>query len=705
MPRISRLILPVVAFCLLPFCSYAFELPPPEQFHRGLSMQGFTGLLNTPNAHVTEEGYLYALYDNQKENKWRDHIANEDNYLFSVGFFGFAEFGGRFVEAKYQARDLSGNFKLTSEPFFRKYPYIPVLAVGWQDMGGGANFFNSKYAVISEDLWRFRFSAGYQGLGKGLYSTQGKFAGVEFKAHDWVYLLSEYDTSDANVGVRVVTPQFWRIPINFTATAKSSLSHQPGNIDVAVGLNFPLDFKMRKKPAADTDTTSPPAASTPAGSALADSQPPAATAAAQESSPVPALSKSGNLESLRDRLVQAGFINVRVGSNGSGILVVEYENARFNHNELDGVGVVAGLAANLVKERFESIRLILKRHDIQMVSLTMPLRVVNGFMEGSVRPAQFNDSLAISYDATKNDADFVAGDANSGFLKSSLLLYPGLSTWVGTEVAPFDYLLSIKPDLLVNAWKGAVLDVRWDIPVSWSENLNDGKSFRSSRNPARLERFMLFQAIKPSADFMINLGAGQYLPHISGTLNEATWSPANGTHRFRLLQAFVKDTSTQQIDTSYLGSYRYYFAPMDLYLEGTGGRFWAQDKGFVLELKRFFGDAAVSLYYKNAQRTDDRKWEAAGIQFSFPLTPEKDMKHVYGVQVRGNEEWSYAQQTTLTDATHALNDLPSYPLAINPQPMTSLYRAFYNRDRLSEAYIRAHLDRLRDAWLNYGKEL
>jgi hypothetical protein len=216
-----------------------------------------------------------------------------------------------------------------------------------------------------------------------------------------------------------------------------------------------------------------------------------------------------------------------------------------------------------------------------------------------------------------------------------------------------------------------------------------------------MTRLMVFQGIKPAADVMVNLGAELIYPQINGTLNEATWSPGNGSHRFRVLQAYAKDSDTQQSIKSYLGAYRYYYSPYDIYLEGTVGRFWGQDTGEMVELKRFFGDTAVSLYYKNTEGDDKAKWQAAGVQFSFPLTFGEDMKHYYGMQLRGSEEWTYAQQTTLG----AHNYLPSYPLTLDLQPTLALYRAYYNRDRLSEDYIRDHLERLRDAWLSYGKDL
>ena len=147
---------------------------------------------------------------------------------------------------------------------------------------------------------------------------------------------------------------------------------------------------------------------------------------------------------------------------------------------------------------------------------------------------------------------------------------------------------------------------------------------------------------------------------------------------------------------------------LDLSLEGTAGKFWAQDRGFSFELKRFFSDTAVSLYYKHSTATDNKTWKAVGIQFAFPLTPRRDMKPSV-VQLRGADEWAYAQETTLKNknvpgATQAVNYLPPYPLTIAPQPTMGLLQAYQNRDRLNGSYIKSHLERLREAWLKYGTE-
>ncbi|MBC7961697.1 MAG: hypothetical protein H7Y05_01990, partial [Steroidobacteraceae bacterium] len=252
----------------------------------------------------------------------------------------------------------------------------------------------------------------------------------------------------------------------------------------------------------------------------------------------------------------------------------------------------------------------------------------------------------------------------------------------------------------------AVINARWDIPLLWSDNLEDGKTFRDNRNDSRMERLMLFQGIRLFPSLMANIGAGMLYHDSYGTLNELTWTPGDGNHRVKLTQGWTEQSRTHKQDEVFLGSYRYYFAPLDLSLEATAGKFIAQDRGFVFELKRFFGDTAVSFYYKNSTGTDSKHWEAAGIMFSFPLTPRQDMKPGI-LQIRGSDMWIYSQETTLKNNEFAskrgdLNYFAPYPLTITPQPTVGLLQAYQNRDRLNGAYIRQHLDRMRDSWQIFG---
>jgi hypothetical protein len=708
-------------------------------FHNALSLQGFTGILNTPNAHVTDEGWVYALYTNQVESQWRSKTTSQDNYQFSLGFFNFIELGGRFIEAPGSARDLSGNLKLTSAPLTRNLPLVPVLGLGIQDLGGGNALLKTTYLVLSEDIWRLRLSAGY---GKGPDRMKGGFAGAEFKAHDWVYLLGDYDTKETNLGARVVLPQFWKVPVQFTATAKTSLNYKPGNFDIAVGFTLPLDFRMRNRPraaqheAVAVNTGEPPFRT--AAPATANGGPVVKQGAATAALPfagragesgtgvvpqgvpsdtavqLPASRPAADPESpafrlgrLRDRLVGAGFLNVRVGTSGS-TLVVEYENTIFNHNELDALGLVAGLASQTAPESFDTLQLVIKRRNLNIATVSVPLQSLREFLAGPQGSQNLRDRLKVDLSGREAaDTVFLDGAKNSGLFNTSLMLGPGLTTFVGTENGAFDYLLSLKPELNTLLWKGGLLGARWDIPLSWSSNLEDGKPYRGNRHPAQLERLMLFQAAQPLPGVMLNLGAGMVVHDRYGMLNEAIWSPGDGQHRFRVVQGWNKDSNTQQKSDTYLGAYRYFYGPLDLSLEGVAGKFFSEDKGFSLELKRFWRDTAVSLYFKDTKGPDEKTWKAVGLQLSFPLTPRRDMKPIAKLQLRGADEWSYAQESTLKNNNEnnprgSLNYLAPYPLAINPQPAQALTRTFYNRDRLSESYILQHLERLREAWLKYG---
>ena len=716
--------------------SYAFQLPPPQQFHSSLSLQSFSGILNTPNASVIAEGAFQGLYTNQKESIWRKRGTYQDNYLFMVGLFNFVEIGGQFFEAPGNGRDLSGSVKITSAPLTSNYPLFPVLGAGMQDVGGGATLLQTKYLVLSEDLWRLRLSVGY---GFGPDRMDGVFGGVEVKAHDWVYLLGEYDTKDWNAGIRVVLPYFWKIPIGFTATAKSSLSHNPGTIDVAVGFTVPLDFKVPspdqkrqptppsavaatsetptdKKPVPVTpDMPLPPASEAPVPKPAAPAPSPRVTPPHDDSSPstvTEPLTGTAGMIALKKRLIEYGFLNVRVGAQDDRILVVEYENSLFNHNELDALGVVSGMTAEMMRGQYSYARFVLKKKNISLVQVWMPISYLAGYLgnEQSVPglAESLKESMSVSSNTDNMDSvTYVDGDDNSGMFTTSLVVFPGLTTLIGTEFGAFDYILSLKVNPQMNLWKGAMVSAQWDIPLFWSDNMDDGKVYRDRRLPTRMERLILQQGVKLLPDMMANLGGGMIYHDVYGTLNEVIWQPGDGSHRIRLSQSWGRNDTTHTNVETYLASYRYYFSPLDLSLEGTVGRFWFQDHGFKVELKRFFGDTAVSLYYNNSTtRSDNQHWQVVGMQFSFPLTPAKDMKHYYKMQVRGTEQWRYAQETTLkntnrNDGRGSLNYIPDVSLGVTPDFTGSLDIQYLNRDRLNKAYILSHLSRLRDSWRSY----
>ena len=77
----------------------------------------------------------------------------------------------------------------------------PGVAVGLEDIGGGATFFRSGYVMLSKSL--FGRVRGTFGFGTGPDVLKGPFAGVELALNRFVTLLGEYDVDAFNAGVCV----------------------------------------------------------------------------------------------------------------------------------------------------------------------------------------------------------------------------------------------------------------------------------------------------------------------------------------------------------------------------------------------------------------------------------------------------------------------------------------------------------------------
>lgn len=686
----------------------------------GLSLQGYTGVLNTPNAHVQQDGTLDVLYSNEREPVRNATITPwQDNYFFSLSMFPFVELGGRLTNSisgvntntSGQVRDLSLNAKISSAPWTARYRFAPTLAVGAADPGSGHHFFQTTYVVGSANPVNWlRLSAGY---GRGPDRMKGGFAGGELRAFDWATVLAEYDTSHTNVGVRLTAPELPFIRARLTATLLAPVqSSNPQKLALAGGFILPLSFKEHKKRVDQESLWSALASHKPKISATPPAIPsrpaydPDVVPATATSAPQQVVASITNpnpisLEVLRERLIKNGFVNVRVGRQDQ-TLVVIYENIRYNHSELDAIGVVSGLASQVSGGELQDFRLIIRRKGLAMIQVEGNLAQLYNWLEGNrLAPAP---SLSISQDiATEKWTTFVTGSTNPGRFKPSLVVYPSLVTLIGTEHGLFDYQLSIRTELQVPLWRGATAVTRADIPVSWSPNLDKGAIYAGYRTPTQLDRAMLFQAVPLAPGLVANLGVGKVLTDTNGTLNELNYISGGGANRFKFTQSWGRyNNTTRHVE---LGSYRFQLPRYDVAMEATAGRFWAQDKGYMISLQRFFGDTSLSMYFKDTKTpTDNTEYRQAGVRVDFPLTPRRDMK-AKPFQVRGVQDWSFSQETGIVSSGTQSTNYVNPSAAIVPDTTESLAVYFYDRERLNGDYILSHTGRIKDAWLTYRNKL
>ena len=409
------------------------------------------------------------------------------------------------------------------------------------------------------------------------------------------------------------------------------------------------------------------------------------------------------LSNLKRKLIAHGFENVKIGICNETSIYIEYENNRFNRNELDGLGLLLGIASHNISEDLETIRIIVKKNNLPILQLSAPTQSIKAFFDADEPPAhvvhELKNKLIIQQNNTKEHlVEFLDGSGNPSFFKPRLFLYPGLKTFIGTEEGAFNGLLSLKPELILPLWIGNELDFRWDIPLCWSSDFDDGGPFVQSRNDAMLERAMIHQAFTILPYLNTMLSGGLYQHDVYGVMGETIWTSSTGRHRLRIKGGTFENRNSEQKNDVYIGGYRYYFSPLDLFFELSGGKYWHQDKGYTVELKRFFEDTCITLFYQDTEEPIGGK--AAGIKISLPLTPRRDMNPSY-FQIKGSDQWSYHQQTTVHEQGEG-NPI-NMNIAIEPKTARSLERVYYNRDRFNELYIKNHLIRMWDAYRKYDK--
>jgi hypothetical protein len=644
-------------------------------------MQGFSGLFDVPNARVTTDGIADLEYTNERDPRYQARPT--DTVAFSLGMLPFIEIGGRFTEIS-GLRDLSGNFKLQL-PIPRFSAWIPLVALGAQDVGSSVPYFRTKYVVGTEVVGPLELTLGY---GNGPDRMKGVFGGGELRVANWASLLGEYDTDEWHAGLRLSVPATLAgVPFRFNGTFRSRLDKAPGRIDFALGLTVPMGLGVPSRTAdaltlrqAQGERGAAPSAPVPG---VKIEEPPVAPEAV--------------VGRVTRALVSVGYENVRVGfTNDLRTLYIELEDTRFRRNELDGFAIALGFAARLAPAGTPNITLLVHRTGMPMYEVHATVEGVRALIDPDVPPTR---AVAEQFSVTTQVTDpktirFPTDPFRPSFLRTQLVLVPGLTTFIGTEAGAFDALLSLRPEATLTLWPGAALDAQADLPLAWTSNLDDGQAFASFRHSARLDHALLYQEFALAPGLYALVGAGAW-SQSGGALGQLAWVSASGMHRLELLGGITATRGSVELGNyvagvnSGLATYRFQWAPLGLNATVTAGTFAAGDNGVQVSFGRDFGDTRVEIAYTHSS------FQTVALQLSLPLTPRQEMRQGY-LQVRGPARFHFRQATTVGEQGH--NPLH---FGIGQLPITTynLDDVYLNGDRFGTDYLRANLDRLREAWL------
>ncbi|MBE0626750.1 MAG: YjbH domain-containing protein [Burkholderiales bacterium] len=672
----------------------------------GVSSQGVTGGLVIPSADVLPLGTMAFTYGNYQEPQLGANSTRQ-NLSYGVGLLNHVELFGRYANylepktglfIRGGASDISANVKLELPTPWRTGP---KLALGFNDFVGRSRaVFTSNYLVATDHYGPWDITVGYAsgtppaGVRNSPPTFDGAFSGVQWRLGDTgLSALAEYDGRQKHAGLRWHTPPLAALGQaelvaslhrSFDASTPTGVSANASNF--ALSLVIPLGVDRAKTAACEPEQLQ----ELPALDAQPDPH------ALQ---PTP----EDRLASLRQALVAAGLERVRVGLRegawGTSV-VVEYENHRYAQNEVDALGLVFGLGAEMSPPGTQRVHAVTFKEGLRLYETSVGVTAYRQFLRGG--PAGYVTNSLI-WDRVRPDlaAQTRWIDAvPAAFSRVRVEIKPDLAYFIGTEVGPNDYALAANVQAIAPLWSGARLYASYLVPLANSSNMDDGGVFASSRQEQGLKTAAVQQSFWWwDRRVLANVSAGRFYYDTLGVQGEAAVFVPGSDDWLRLRGAAYKDAPGGICgqDRAYAASYRHMFTPT-MWLEAGAQRYSDGSNGPSVEWTRWFGDVGVGLFY---QKGGDNQF--VGLQLSFPLTPRRGMAPG-PVILTGPSQYVQPIRTRLSSGGGQGNALQP-GAALDLKLDTSLSLDLLNAGRLSQAYFTGQVYRMREAFFLYKPDL
>jgi len=631
-------------FCIVITTIHAVEIKSTSSY------QGFRGVVNTPNAEVMAEGEFEFLYHNQVDNfyssrdfdTFRDTTEGIDSFFFNMGILPNLDLSLRYS----QGRDFYLRDRIVSLKY--QVPFISIdlfeIALGMQDIGGGAQHLKSKYIVVSKEFNLFRTTLGYA-QGDVYGALDGTFGSFEYQVFPWLQIAGEYDTHEYNgVFKSNYNTKIGNQNINLGLMAKSSLDYK--QIYLGGYLNFPFNNKNRIKK--------------------------------NSSKRLFPLENLSNVSfTIRDHT-----------------LWFEYENTFYN-NDIDALGMV--LENLSLRTKASNIVVTIKKSNVALYQVETNTKKYKKFLESGIYS---NDLLKFSKPSNENKLD----NSNPNRFKPLLTIQPDFIIVDGSEYAKVDYSIALQAELSMPIAKGTTISGRYNIPLAISHNFKDREIFdyrNRNKTTADVDQILFSQFLQIDTPYpwMNLVQIGRFDNKLDGISFESSISDISGQHLFLLKLAQLKDgLGLYDMDRYYgeireqrLLSYRYYIDALNSNIKITGGEFLYGDKGIEFGFKRYFSD--ISLGFDIAYTEHDYKGNnyMGRLVFSMPFGREQRFKNNY-IDIEGGDI-KYTRRKTLVSQGNASYALPHHLKEIDNS--FTLENYYLDTGRFHPKYINKNYNRLR----------
>ena len=675
----------------------------------GVASLGATGGLTIPNAEVLGSG-LAAVSAGNYQDPHFGKFGQRKNFSLGFGLWSGLELFGRIAEYtdprhprpgtrdEIGVRDISANMKWQL-PIAA--PFLPKLAVGATDLAGGALNFRSIYGVASDT---FGAASWTLGLARGTPSRQqegaprvlqGLFGGVAFTVPGTRgTLLAESDGTQRHVGARYATESVpWLADGQLLATVQRSFGAKDWFNQAAdrPSVNFQWVVPMGAGESKRQASTAPMAQARPLRQVLA-----AGTAAQAQSAEGAAAVSDWSVLLVR-ALYGAGLDRVRAGMNGQ-VLVVAYENRSFLRNEVDALGLVLGVAAELAPTGANRVQAVALKSAAPVSVATVDVAAYRAFLrDGNANAVRDSLVAELGPQNLSGRTAWLAGSDDAGGAPLKLEFKPLMNYTLGTELAALDYSLAANLRLSASPWKGAVMYADWVKRLANSDNMDPGGLFENQRQRNGLATLALQQSLWLYPSVFASAGLGIYRHSYAGAEGElVAWVPGrDDTVQFKAMALRRNlDSAALPSTQAFAGSYRWQWRP-DTWIEGTVQRYTDGSTGPALAVTRWFGDVAVNLLVRRGGNNT-----FGGVELSLPLTP-RQAGSVGPVLVTGAQRYvqSFRMRLASRDTRGNLSTSAVRPVELTLSPEAE----FLNAGRLSGDYIGGQLQRMREAFFLYGR--
>ncbi|HCG7390072.1 TPA: YjbH domain-containing protein [Vibrio parahaemolyticus] len=681
--------------CSLPLSAIAFaDLSNLQDLP---SNQSFTGVIYTPNAQTLEYGLFRFTFAQGLPAE--GVVQTSDSLNFSLGLLEGLEAHGRIITTNYSAncfvdgcgiRDLSMSFKYQIPNYWSIDNFN--IAVGVEDFGGELSYFDAYYGVADytlEDI-PLRLSIGYGKSDNVLGVLDGSFGSIEYQPFDFVQFTGEYDSAEFNSSVKFFTPESL-LPYDMTASLSYQVYSDHDTDDQAIwnaALSIPLITSYtRSRDYARGNGSLMERLALEQGKA-----------------------NNASISALITALRNEGFVNVKVGVSNDKV-VVALENRRYNHNQVDGLGVALGIvsshlgqnAAQDIGAASDQFELVMLANQKPVVSVLSNSNCYQSFVNGS---ASCDDIQFITRDLSErlDMVDWKTERVNSGTLDSQIVFSPMVRHGVATEYGVYDYSFAMSSNLYTYLWSGAAIDVRHILPLAESDDFEEGGYFEDSVYENEIERAMVHQFFRlPYVDIANQVSLGLVKSDYIGARSESAWLSQSGNHWLGLEMSYFQHQDEKDKNgyanpdrQTFLTRYTFSMPEWDWQFNATAGEFWKGDVGAKFTTSHWFEDIEVSASYQVTKFNDTDEEQFVTVSVKLPLTPWRDMSPSV-IQVRGNEAYDFNVTTRVGNDYNYLAAGQGDELVMD----NSMLRRYFNRGRYGQEYFEQNRQRIRNAYLRY----